>query len=221
MLSLQRLAQEKKGSALILAIVILVAVSALGVTMITLGKNQVDMATNQKDGQIARYNADSCTVAVSKLIRMVVDASGEGVIGVATGSGTQAKGMSYQNSLNATQFANKVLYGTATPGICEDVALNPLAISGQTSAATSGQFTIFPTELDAAADIRSTVIKSVAGTASREHMHGVSSGLGEGGAGGGGTMMKFVIACRGRGPGNALHVDYAVYRKILGIGKGN
>jgi Tfp pilus assembly protein PilX len=56
MLRLTILNQEK-GSALILVIVMLVAVSALGVTMITLGKNQVEMSTNLKVHEIARLIA--------------------------------------------------------------------------------------------------------------------------------------------------------------------
>jgi hypothetical protein len=218
-------ANQEKGSALILAIVMLAAVSALGITMITLGKNQVEMSTNLKLHEIARYNSDSCTVGVSKLIRHIVDASNEGTIGFDAGT-TTAPGVSYPTSTDgdtpAVEFANKVLFGEGTDDqTCEDVSFNTVAIDNSVQTASGGNFAIDATrELDSAADIRGKFVVTAAGSAGPEFDNASSEGLGGGGAGGGGMTLKFVVACRGRAPNNALHVGYSVYRKTIGVGKG-
>jgi len=211
------------GSVLILVIVVLAAVSILGATMLTLSKNEIEMGTNLKVKEMAQYNCDSCTITVSKLIRHIVDQSNEGTVGIAAGSAL-APGIAYAPSTTSdppgTEFAKKVLFGLTTGG-CEDVQLNPVAIANAVNAASNGQLTIGPSELDSAADIRSSVVTAAAGSAALEHMGGIGHGLGESGASGGGMVMKFVIACRGRAPYNALHVGYSVYRKNLHVGKGN
>jgi hypothetical protein len=224
MLRLTILNQEK-GSALILVIVMLVAVSALGVTMITLGKNQVEMSTNLKVHEIARFNCDSCTVGVSKLIRHIVDASNEGSIGIDAGTAA-APGIYYPAATGsdtpAVEFANKVLFGEGTDNqTCEDVNFDAVAIGNSVQAASNGNFTIDTArELDSGADIRAKFVGTAPGSAGPEFDNASSEGLGGGGAGGGGMTLKFVVACRGRAPGNALHVGYSVYRKTLGVGKG-
>jgi hypothetical protein len=214
---------SEKGSILIVTIVVLLAVSILGVTMVTLSRNQIDMATNVKVKEVARFNCDSCTTTVTKLIRHIVDQSNEGVIGIAPGSAL-APGIDYAAATTSMtpqqEFAQKVLFGLQAPG-CEDVQLSPQAIADAVNAASDGQLIINPNEIDSAADIRSSVVTSAPGTAALEFAAGVGHGLGESGASGGGMVMKFVIACRGRGPYNALHVGYSVYRKNLHVGKGN
>lgn len=220
---IQKAYNNDHGSILILVIVVLAAVSVLGATMLTLSKNEIEMTTNLKVKEMAQYNCDSCTITVSKLIRHIVDQSNEGNVGIAAG-GALAPGIAYAPSATgmdpATEFANKVLFGLSTGG-CEDVQLDPVAIANAVNAASNGQLTIDPSEMDSAADIRSSVVTAQAGTAALEHMGGVGHGLGESGASGGGMIMKFVIACRGKAPYNALHVGYSVYRKNLHVGKGN
>ncbi len=218
---------NEKGSTLIMAIVVLAAVSVLGVTMITLSTNELDMATNEKVKQIAVYNCDSCTVSVNKLIRHIVDQSNQGMIGVGTGPGTMAPGIAYAPAdtglSDEEEFARKAMFGLDT-GTCEDVALSPADIANAVNAASGGDLIIHadPTgatmsELDSAADIMNMTVGSVPGTAAQEFAAGYGHGLGEGGAGGGGTEMKFLIACRGLAPYSALHVNYSVYRKNPGI----
>jgi hypothetical protein len=214
---------EEHGSVLVLVIVVLATISVLGATMLTLSKNQIDMATNLKVKEMAQYNCDSCTVTVSKLIRHIVEQSNEGVVGVTEG-GTLAPGISYAPATTAmspaTEFANKVLFGLNT-NTCEDVQIDPVAVANALSAASNGALTINADEFDSAADIRSSATVAAGGSASLEHMAGYGHGLGESGASGGGMVMKFVIACRGKAPYNALHVGYSVYRKNLHVGKGN
>ena len=214
---------EEHGSVLVLVIVVLATISVLGATMLTLSKNQIDMATNLKVKEMAQYNCDSCTVTVSKLIRHIVEQSNEGVVGVTEG-GTLAPGISYAPATTAmspaTEFANKVLFGLNT-NTCEDVQIDPVAVANALSAASNGALTINANEFDSAADIRSSTTAAGEGSASLEHMAGYGHGLGESGASGGGMVMKFVIACRGKAPYNALHVGYSVYRKNLHVGKGN
>ncbi len=217
---------NEKGSTLIMAIVVLAAVSVLGVTMITLSTNELDMATNEKVKQIATYNCDTCTVSVNKLIRHIVDESNQGVIGVDSGANTMAPGIAYAAAdtsySDEEEFARKVLFDLDT-GTCEDVSLSPTAIANAVNAASGGLLTIFAdpnaaiSELDSAADIMNMSVSSAPGTASQEFAAGYGHGLGEGGAGGGGTEIRFLIACRGLAPYNALHVNYSVYRKNPGI----
>ncbi len=216
---------NEKGSTLIMAIVVLAAISVLGVTMITLSTTERDMATSDKVKQIAKYNCDICTVSINKLIRYVVDQSDQGILGVGTGLGSWAPGIEYEvastGASDAEEFARKVLFGLDTDA-CEDVWLSPIAIADAVNAASGGDLTIFNDanavvpELDSAADIMRMTVGSAPGTASQEHAAGYGHGLGEGGASGGGMELRFLIACRGRAPYSALHVNYSVYRKILG-----
>jgi hypothetical protein len=221
---LKKVQKDERGSVLVLVIVVLVTISVLGATMLTLSKNQIDMATNLKVKEMAQYNCDSCTTTVSKLIRHVVDQSNEGVLGIKGGAGsTLAPGIGYAPSTTGVdpqvEFAQKVLFGLEAAG-CEDVWIDQSLVSDAINAASGGKLVINAGELDSAADIRSTVTVAQAGSAASEHMGGIGHGLGESGASGGGMVMKFVIACRGMAPYNALHVGYAVYRKNLHVGKG-
>lgn len=211
---LKKAFNDDQGSVLVLVIVVLLTISVLGATMLILSKNQVDMATNLKVKEMAQYNCDSCTVTVSKLLRHLVEQSNEGNVGVASGAGGMAPGIAYTTS--ATDFAERILFGKADdPNMCEDVMIDAAAVSNAVNAASNGKVVINPAELDSAADIRATVVGAAAGSAALEHMGGVGHGMGESGASGGGMIMKFVIACRGRAPYNALHVGYSVYRKNL------
>ncbi len=209
--------KNDKGSALVLAIVILAAVTALGVTMITLSTNQLEMASNLKLKEIARFNCDSCLVTVSKLVQHIVNESNQGNIGIAAGTAL-APGIRYAAPVTAAseevEFAQRVLFGLETQG-CEDVFFDAQTIAAAVSAASGGTLTIAPTELDAAADIRAKTVGPEAGFASLEFAAGQGHGQGEGGASGGGMVLKFLIACRGQAPNNALHVGYSVYRKFL------
>lgn len=209
---------DDHGSILVLVIVVLATISVLGATMLTLSKNQIDMTTNLKVKEMAQYNCDSCTVTISKLLHHIVDQSNEGNVGIAAG-GNIAPGISYAAPTTgvdaATEFAQKVLFELNTPGTCEDVMIDPVAVNNAVNVASNGQLVIDPSEFDSAADIRSTVAKAEAGSAALEHMGGIGHGMGESGASGGGMVMKFVIACRGMAPYNALHVGYSVYRKNL------
>jgi hypothetical protein len=183
------------------------------------------MSTNLKVHEIARYNCDSCTVGVSKLIRHIVDASNEGTIGIASGTAA-APGIVYPAATGgdtpAVEFANKVLFGEGTDNMtCEDVSFDAVAIGNAVQTASGGSFDIdAASELDSGADIRAKFVGTAAGSAGPEFDNASSEGLGGGGAGGGGMTLKFVVACRGRAPNNALHVGYSVYRKTLGVGKG-
>ncbi len=217
---------NEKGSTLVMAIVVLAAISVLGVTMITLSTNELDMATNEKVKELAKYNCDTCTVSINKLVRLIVDQSNQGILGINPDAGDSlAPGIEYAEAEVTTddteEFAKKVLFGLEK-STCEDVWLSPGGIADAVYDATDGDFTIYADEdeslfeLDSAADIVGREVSPVFGTASQEHAAGMGHGLGEGGAGGGGMQMKFVIACRGKAKYNALHVNYSVYRKILG-----
>ncbi len=216
---------NEKGSTLIMAIVVLAAISVMGVTMITLSTNEMDMATNEKVKQIALFNCDTCTVSINQLIQLIVDQSNQGGIGVGAGLGSLAPGIDYAAAdtgySDEEEFARKILFGLNTD-TCEDVWLSPTAIGNAVNAASGGNFLISSDpdvavpELDSAADIIMSAAEGVSpgvGNASEEFAAG-NEGLGGGGPSG--LRLFFLIACRGRAPYGALHVNYSVYRTPVG-----
>jgi hypothetical protein len=192
-----------KGAVLIGAIIVLVAVTAIGVTLITMSNFEVNMATNEKCTEEARYNAESCSVSGIKLIKMVsTQASEQGILGIPEGD-NKILGITYAESESASskeaEFAQKVL-GTLDDSVCEDFELRQ------------------NTNIDAAANIRPLGSSSNAGTASNRQISGYSYGIGLGGAGSGGTAKWYVLASRGNGcNGYGRHVSYVRYKRVLGV----
>jgi hypothetical protein len=192
-----------KGAVLIGAIIVLVAVTAIGVTLITMSNFEVNMATNEKCTEEARYNAESCSVSGIKLIKMVsTQAAEEGILGIPEGD-DKIRGITYADAegtgTKEEEFAKKVL-GVLEDDVCEDFNLSQNTI------------------LDAAANFRPMGSSSNAGTASNRQISGYSYGIGLGGAGSGGTAKWYVLASRGNGcNGYGRHVSYVRYKRVLGV----
>jgi hypothetical protein len=200
----KNLVSNDTGAVLIGAIVVLVAVTAIGVTLIKVSNFEVTMATNEKCKEEARFNAESCAVSGIKLVKMVsAQASEQGILGIPEGN-SKILGITYADAEGAgtkeEEFAQKVL-GTLSDNVCEDFELTPPNMN-----------------MDAAANIRPLGGSANAGTAANRQISGYSYGIGLGGAGGGGVNKWFLIACRGGGcNGNGRHVSYSRYKKVLGI----
>jgi hypothetical protein len=157
--------------------------------------------------EVARYNSESSTMAVAKLIRMVSEkADDEGVLGIPEGS-PLALGIVYPETSGAgskeAAFALKVL-GGPDDEVCEDATLEPQGFN-----------------MDAGADIQPDGATATAGTAANMQASGYSYGIGLGAAGGGGTSKWFIIAGRGGGGmQDCRHISYSRYRRVLGVAGG-
>lgn len=62
---------DQNGSVIMIVMLVLIAVSALSVTMINFSTSDVDMAGNYKFAKVAFYNGDSGIYATPKFIRLV------------------------------------------------------------------------------------------------------------------------------------------------------
>lgn len=200
---------KERGAVLLGAIVTLLAVTALGSTLILLSQTELKKTASEKCMEVARYNSESATMSVAKLIRLVgerVDATGD--LGIPEGDAL-APGIVYPeatgNNTKEAEFALKVL-GGPDDQVCEDVTLAP-----------AGE------NMDAAADLASELItvEAQAGSASNVHIAGYSYGIGLGGAAGGGTNIFYtIVGLGGGGMQECRHISYARYRRALGVAGG-
>jgi hypothetical protein len=194
-----------KGSVLVGAIVILVAVTVIGITLIIVSNSEVNMAANEKCKEEARYNSESCTVAGIKLVKMTSQvATKEGILGIPEGNNGPIPGITYADKTDhdskEEEFARKVI-GDFNSGICEDFQLTPADLN-----------------MNAGGSIEPAGASANAGTAANRQVSGYSYGIGLGGAGGGGFSRWFVLGCRGGGcNGTARNISYVRYRRVPGI----
>jgi hypothetical protein len=195
---------DDNGAVLMGAIVVLVAITVIGVTLITISNFEVEMATNEKCKEEARYNSESCAVSGIKLIKMVSKLADEkGTLGIAEGD-SDILGITYADAEGAgtkeAEFARKVL-GDFDDAVCEDFTISPAGWN-----------------MDAGGNIEPAGATANPGTAANRQVSGYSYGIGLGGAAGGGFSKWFVLACRGGGcGGNARNVSYVRYKRVPGI----
>ena len=196
---------NETGSVLIGVIVVLVAVTAIGVTLLKVSNFEVNMTTNEKCKEEARFNSESCAVAGIKLVKMIsTQASEQGILGIPEGDG-KILGVTYAeaevSSTKEEEFARKVLGDLPDDAVCQDFTLMPAN-----------------TNMDAGANIRPLGGGANVGTAASRQISGYSYGVGLGGASGGGTNKWFLIACRGGGcNGNSQHAYYSRYKRVIGV----
>lgn len=196
-----------KGAVLIGTILVLVAVTVLGVTLISLSINNMKMATNEKCKETARYNGQTCAVAGIKLIRLTGETAAEtGQLGILAGD-DDILGITYadpETSLTAeAEFASKV-FGALDDEVCEDFGLD-----------------VADTSITAGGNLLAEGPSAHEGTAANRQMSGYSYGIGLGGAGGGGFNTFFVLACRGTSCAiSGRHAAYVRYKRVPGIDGG-
>jgi hypothetical protein len=193
---------NQSGIVLVGTILVLAAITVLGITLTKISSNEMYMATNEKCKEAARYSSESAAISSAKLIRLVSDLDQQGTIGVAEGS-PLAQGIQYPPQAGSdspqVEFYKKVI-GIDTSQTCEDVNLTPAGLDTQT-------------------DIRSQGAESVAGSRANEFASGYTQGVGVGSTTGG-TALYFIVASRGGSCDNARHVVYTRYRKVLGVAGG-
>ena len=191
---------NEKGFILIGTLLVLVAVTAIGLTLMNVATTEIDISTGEKCKEEARYNSESCTMAGAKLIRMVLDeAANEGMLGIPEGD-PRIRGISYADEGSANKgadFAAK-LFDVRTPDMtCEDFSLTPVGKN-----------------MDAGANLRSMGAAAPIGSAANRQISGYSYGVGLGGAAGGGFVGWYVLSCRGGGcNGEGRHISYSRYKR--------
>lgn len=199
---------DESGALMIGTLLVLIAVTAIGVTLITLSTFEIDMSTSEKCKEIARYNSESCTISGAKLIKMVATkATEEGVLGIPEGD-SRVQGVTYADAQNGgtkeSEFAMKVLGTGQNDNVCEDFTLSPAG-----------------TNMDAAGNLLPMGADANMGTAANRQISGYSYGVGLGGAGGGGFTNWYILACRGGGcNSNGRHVSYTRYKRVPGVSGG-
>lgn len=193
---------NQSGIVLVGTILVLAAITVLGITLSKISSNEMYMATNEKCKEAARYSSESAAISSAKLIRLVTDLDQQGVMGIAEGS-PLARGIQYppQSGSDSPQveFYKKVI-GVDTNQTCQDLFFTPVG-------------------LDTDTDIRSQGAQPVAGSRANEFASGYTQGVGVGSTTGG-TALLFIVASRGGGCDNARHVVYSRYRKVLGVSGG-
>ena len=205
---------NESGSVIVIILVVLMAVSAMGVTLMNLGSSEQDMGANLLLHEQSFQTADSCLWVTGKFLHHLYDKDDVGDYnGIAPGD-PQAPGIVYPASVTAMGFHQKIARGaeeaffTNVSGVQEFLFTEDLGFDENL--------------LPALADIRPRPEEAQAGTSSNQQNAGYSAGVGLGGAGGGGYSEIYIIACQGRDSSNnrAASTTYARYRKVAGISGG-
>lgn len=205
----KNLISDETGAMLVGTILVLVAVTVIGLTLITISNFEVDISTSERTKEEARYNSESCTISGAKLIKMVAtEASEQGALGIPEGD-SRISGITYADPQGANtregEFALKVLGSIQQDTECQDFTLTPAGANN----------------MNAAGNILPTGASANKGTAANRQISGYSYGIGLGGAGGGGFSNWFVLAGRGDGTNkNGRHVSYTRYKRVPGISGG-
>jgi hypothetical protein len=205
MQGINKIINDESGAMLIGVVLVLIAVTAIGVTVIKMSTFEMDISISEKCKEEARYNSESCTMSGAKLIKFIMtEASEEGFLGIPEGD-SRVQGITYADPVSGgtkqQELAMKILAPDQTDNVCEDFTLTPAG-----------------TTMDAAANILPTGADANIGTAANRQISGYSYGIGLGGAGGGGFSNWFIVACRGGGCNqNGNHVSYTRYRRVPGI----
>ena len=201
---------NQHGSVIVIVLVVLVAVTALGVTLIDLSSLEQEMVANDKWQEVSFYDADSCGCTTAKFLNFLNYGSNQGKEGV---SSAVAPGVRYPASVDALGFFNKIMWDPDASFYTDD--------SGQKKFLFQEDLGFDETMLPAVADIRPMGAEAMKGSAANQFAAGYSAGIGLGGAGGGSTAKFYVIACEGRGMNNAQPQargrTFARYRWVAGI----
>lgn len=182
-------AKDEEGSVLVIALLILVFLTIIGISATTTTNIELQIAGNEKFHKIAFYHADSGIYATPKLISACIDANDE----INTGSGTIAPGITYSTGSSSTLFYRQVMDYDTYDGD-KDIEF------------TLGGF-------DVSVDVRHDRAETLAGGGA-EFASG-SEGIGVGSAGG--VAIFYDMNSFGEGPNSSFSNVGAVYRKIPGV----
>ena len=197
-----------------IVVVVLIAISAMGVTLINLGTSEQDMTVNDQAYVQSFYSADACVTVTAKFLRHLTDLDDRGYYGIDEGD-PEAPGIRYPSSVTALGFHNKIMRSADESFYTDD--------SGELKFLFTEDLGFLENLLPAMADIRPRGETSTPGTASNQQNAGYSAGIGLGGASSGGSNEWYIIACQGRGlstAGGAARATgraFGRYRKVAGM----
>ena len=207
---------NQDGTVLVTMVVVLIAITALGLTMKTLGDSEIEMMTGDKLTEDSFYDADACNVATARFIRVLGHLNDNyGVSAIAAEDPKFAPGVKYPEDITAAQLGYDLFYKPELPPYLETVDGED-----EPQFVFKEDLGFVPERLSAVADIRPRGAHALAGGASNQQNAGYSAGIGLGGAGSGGDANFYIIACEGRALGagtvNASSRTFVMYRRLLG-----
>lgn len=208
-----QLRQDQNGTVTVIALVVLVAITVLGTTMINLGTLEQDMTANEKFQDADFIEADACIYATAKFMRILTDLD-NGVPYFQRGipvNDPLAPGIIYPPSQPDYLAFDYKMLRTNEDFYEQDAGDGVMKVIFQED------LTFNPALLPAMADIRPAPTSATPGTAANQFAAGYSAGPGLGGAGGGSFSSWFTLICEGRGlndPVQGSRRVYARYRKV-------
>jgi len=186
-------AKNEDGSVLIVALLILVFLTIIGISATTTTNIEIQIAGNEKFHKIAFYHADSGVYTTPKLISACIDSGAE----INIGSGTTEPDIEYITGSSSTLFYRQVMYPDEYDEGDKDI-----------------QFTLGGNNIQV--DVENSGSKNLAG-GGVEFAAG-AEGIGAGS--GGGVAIYYKMDSSGDGPANSISNVSAVYRKVVGVSGG-
>ena len=183
-------AKNEDGSVLIVALLILVFLTIIGISATTTTNIEIQIAGNEKFHKIAFYHADSGVYTIPKTISTCIDSGAE----INIGSGTTEPNIEYTTGSSSTLFYRQVMYPDEYDGGTKDI-----------------QFTLGGFNVDV--DVRRDRAENLAGGA----VEFATGAEGIGAGSGGGVAIYYEMKSSGYGPANSISNVSAVYRKVVGV----
>jgi hypothetical protein len=190
MKSLINKAKNEDGSVLVIALLILVFLTIIGISATTTTSIELQIAGNEKFHKIAFYHADSGVYTTPKLISRCIDSGAE----INIGSGTTEPDIRYSTGSSSTLFYGQVMDYDTYDGGTEDI-----------------EFTL--RGFDVGVDVRRDRVENLAGGA----VEFAAGAEGIGAGSGGGVAIFYEMDSFGDGPANSISNVSAVYRKVVGV----
>ncbi|MBI5550457.1 MAG: pilus assembly PilX N-terminal domain-containing protein [Desulfobacterales bacterium] len=204
---------NKNGSVTVIALVVLVAITALGTTLINLGTMEQNMAANEKFQDADFVEADACVYATAKFLRLTMDLQTDKSAvrqGIPEGD-PLAPGIVYPPSSSLADFYDRIIMGENQSFYEQDPD------DGVIKVMFAEDLSYNPNMLPALADIRPLDEAPTRGSGANQFAAGYSAGIGLGGAGGGAFSNWFILICEGRSlndPDQGSRRVYARYRRV-------
>lgn len=185
-------AKNEEGAALIVALLMLIFLTLLGIWGTTTTIIELQISGNEKFHKMAFYHADSGVYAAPKLVSKCIDTGGEVPVGA---DDTIAPDMVYLT--DQTAFYRQVMGYADYDGGTPDITF------------TLGNF-------DVEVDVNRTGTKTLAGGGAEFGSGAEGIGVGSTGA----LAIFYDMNSFGSGPANSISNVSAAYRKVVGIAGG-
>jgi hypothetical protein len=193
--------RNEEGSIMVIALLMLVFLTLIGIAATTSTEIETQISGNEKFHKMAFYHTDSGIYATPKLISLCVD----------NGAPSSISGITYLNANGEADAGDSTL---------DDIFFNEIMgfddLLGRDSHDTACDMRFSLDNHNVDIDINRTGQQSVAGGGT-EFGSG-SEGVGTGSTGG--VALLFAMNSFGKGPGSSQSNIDAVYRKVVGVAGG-